>query len=180
MPEESSNQSSQTLGAASYCLIAYRLCLCHNLQTLPKAHRTQANQSDIFNSSASVFRKREEKSSDRHGKAMIGHVSDKKLSVSGNFLSASGFLLLIDTYFVHPSFIVCVNDRPQFSHNTDQMFRESKVSWVTLQCSEDSDSQLFGSCSKSFILYSAVVYNKIWLNLINLSNILKSFQLCVF
>ena len=53
VPEESSNQSSQTLGAASYCLIAYRLCLCHNLQTLPKAQRTQANQSDIFNSSAS-------------------------------------------------------------------------------------------------------------------------------
>ena len=128
VPEESSNQSSQTLGAASYCLIAYRLCLCHNLQTLPKAQRTQANQSDIFNSSASVFRKREEKSSDTHGKAMIGHVSDKKLTVSGNFLTASGFLLLIVSCFFHSSFIVCVNDRLQSSHNTDQMFREFKVS----------------------------------------------------
>ena len=68
------------------------------------------------------------KSSDRHGKAMIGHVSDKKLTVSGNFLTASGFLLLIVSCFFHLSFIVCVNDRPQFSHNTDQMFRESKVS----------------------------------------------------
>ena len=91
--QESSNQKQSNVGSrpASYCLIAYRLCLCHNLQTLPKAQRTQANQFDIFNSSASVFRKREEKSSDRHGKAMIGHVSDKKLSVSGNFLTASVF-----------------------------------------------------------------------------------------
>ena len=141
-----SKQSNVGSRQASYCLIAYRLCLCHNLQTLPKAQRTQANQSVIFNSRASG------KSSMSSGGEKISQVtgmvrqwSDTCLIKSWQLLAIFLQLQVFSYWLSLFSFIVCVNDRPQSSHNTDPMFRESKVSWVKLQCPEDSDSQLFGS-----------------------------------